>query len=298
MIGKSNNYRIEVYKDANPSLARIIIADDWKGELKEAKKLLENIYQKWPKDKRVKFVITCGGFIQFDWPDSISRRDIGDNKNPNKDSVDSLVKEAKKFANFVLGNGLGEKLREFTDYITLGIDSYKEKILTTQNYINLPHIELVFLSNLRNNKLYWTGKSYPTSNQENGLVRIVDYETHFVDLEDVGKVMILGCHDLSIFNNRNWANTGGWRREIKKDFRELAKEKEPVCVLHHPHTTVKTRTWLNSWNFMNEMLQSVKQYAGAGRYHEPDRKRLEWDALDDVLKRTKYGNSIDFIVHK
>jgi len=51
-------------------------------------------------------------------------------------------------------------LRGVTDYITLGVDSYKEKISTTQNYINpKPHIELVFLVDLKNNKFYWAGKS-------------------------------------------------------------------------------------------------------------------------------------------
>jgi len=94
-------------------------------------------------------------------------------------------------------------LREVTDYITLGVDSYKEKISTTRNYINQPHIELVFLVDLKNNKFYWTGKSYPASGQQNGLVRITDLKSHFLDL-NVGKLMILGCHDLMMFSNRNW----------------------------------------------------------------------------------------------
>ena len=210
--------------------------------------------------------------------------------------MNTLVEEAEKCARFILSGGLGEKLKEATDYITLGIDSYKEKISTTQNYISYPHIELIFLFDLRNNKFYWTGKSYPTSNQENGLVRIVDYRTHFVDLEDVGRVMILGCHDLSIFNNRNWKGMGKWRKGIKTNFRELAKRMEPVCVLHHPHTTVKTQTWLNAWHLLRKTLPSVEQYAGAGRYYEPDRERSKWDALNDVLKSTKCGTTIDFSV--
>lgn len=288
--------RVDVYEDPDPSLARVVIAGSWEGELKGAKKVLEDICKKWPKGKRVKFLMTCGGFIQFPWPD-IKQVDIGDNKNPNKGAVDSLVKKAERYVHSVLGDGLGEKLKEYTDYITLGIDSYKEKVSTTQNYIGQPHIELVFLVNLGNNKLYWTGKSYPTSGQEKGLVRVVNYTTHFSELEG-GEVMVLGCHDLTIFNDRNWANTSKWRKQIKKDFRKMAKKKGPIYVLHHPHTTVKTQTWLNPWNSMDKMLQTVKKYAGAGRYYEPDNKPSEWDALDDVLKRTKHGNTIDFIVHR
>lgn len=293
----SKSWEIEVREDFNPFLARIIIADEWDGNLEEARKLLEDICQKRPKGKRVKFVITCGGVIQFDWPEPLSRMDIGDNKNPNKGSVDALVKEAKKFAKFVLSNSLDEKLREFTDYITLGIDSYKEKISTTQNYINQPHIELVFLIDLRNNCFYCTGKSYPTPNQQSGLVRISDLNTHFFDLDDVGKIMILACHDLTIFNPRS-QNAKGWRKEVNKKFKELAKKERPIYALQHPHTTVKRRTWLNAWNRLRKTLPSVEKYAGRGRYYEPDRKRSEYDDLNNVLKSTKYCNTIDLIVRK
>ncbi|MFQ6052226.1 MAG: hypothetical protein ACE5K4_11115 [Candidatus Hydrothermarchaeota archaeon] len=107
----------------------------------------------------------------------------------------------------------------------MGIDSFKEKISTTQNYISQLHIEFVFLIDLRSKKFYWTGKSYPTTNQQNGLVRIADLKTHFFDL-DIGKVMILGCHDLSIFSPRS-KNAKGWRRKVNDDFKGLAKREEP-----------------------------------------------------------------------
>ena len=193
-LGRPKYWKIQVKEDPNLFLARIIIASDWRGEPEEAKKLLENIYQKWPRGKKVKFVITCGGFIQFEWPMSVSKETIGDPKNPNNRAVNILVAEAEKSAKSVLTEDLCNKLREVTDYITLGVDSFKEKISTTQNYINQLHIELVFLVDLKDNKFYWTGKSYPTSKQQNGLVRIADLKTNL----DVGKVMILGCHDLTI----------------------------------------------------------------------------------------------------
>ncbi len=294
----SKSWEIEVRKDPEPFLSRIVIADEWDGKPEEAKRLLENICKNWPKGKKVKFVITCGGFIQFDWPEFISRRDIGDdNKYPNSKAMNALVEKAEKCARFVLSEDVAKKLREFTDYITLGIDSYKDKISTTQNYINQPHIELVSLIDLRNNKFYWTGKSYPTPNQQNGLVRISDLKTHFFDFDDIGKLMILGCHDLTIFNPRS-KNAKGWRKRVNEEFKDLAKRERPVCVLQHPHTTVKRRTWLNAWSCLRKVLLSVEQYAGAGRYYEPDRERSDWDALDDVLKSTKCSNTIDFIVRK
>jgi len=75
----------------------------------------------------------------------------------------------------------------------------------------------------------------------------------------------------------------------------LARKEGPVCVLHHPHTTVKVRTWLNAWTGLRKALPSVKQYFGAGRYYEHSRKAVEYDSLNDVLRNTKLGDSIDFI---
>lgn len=296
--GKSRIWKIEIKEEQNPVLARVIIASRWKGKPEEAKSLLEDIHEKWPSGKRVKFLLTCGGFIQFNWLKGISRWATGNNKHSNR-AVETLSKEAEKYANFVLSDGLDDKLRQLTDFITLGIDSYKEKISTTQNYISQPHIELVFLINLKNKKFYWTGKSYPTTRQQDGLVRNCNLSNHFIELENVGKVMILGCHDLNMFSNRNWKKTGEWRREIKTKFRTLAKKEKPIYVLHHPHTTVNVRTWLNAWSSLKKMIPTVEECAGAGRYYEPDKEPSKWDKLDDVLKTTKSErtDTVDFIVH-
>lgn len=58
----------------NPFLSRIIIAGEWDGNPSKAKALLEDVYVKWPKGRKVEFLMTCGGFIQFDWPKRISAR--------------------------------------------------------------------------------------------------------------------------------------------------------------------------------------------------------------------------------
>ncbi|MFH8120316.1 MAG: hypothetical protein QXS37_05945 [Candidatus Aenigmatarchaeota archaeon] len=287
---------IEVREELNPSIARVIITSEWNGNPIEARQLLENICEKWPKGRKVKVLITCGGFIQFDWPESISRNEIGDNKNPNDETVNKLVEKAEECVKSVLNEDLCKKLSEVTDYITLGVDSFKEKISTAQKCINQLHIELVFLKDLKKDNIYWTGKSYPTTTQENGLVRIANLKTHFLDI-DIGKVMVLGCHDLSIFNPRS-KNAKGWRKKVNDDFKELAKREKPIYVLHHPHTTVKRRTWLNAWRCLRDTFPSVKQYAGSGRYYEFDRERSEWDTLDAVLKDTKNCDTIDFIIWK
>jgi hypothetical protein len=304
--GEKGQLKIEVVEDTNPYFARIIITGDWEGKPEDARSLLEEVLGYWPIDKKAKFLITCGGFIQFDWPPSVTKKEIGNNKNPNAESIEILAREAKKCVEYVLGEGLSEKLREFTDYITLGIDSDKEKISTTKNFISEPHVELVFLVDLRNNRYYWTGKSYPTTSQEKGLVRIADLKSHFFDLEDVGKIMILGCHDLTIFNNRNWEKTGKWRKGIKEEFRGLTKKEGPSFVFQHPHTSDCINVWRPAWHILRQLIGSVEKYASAGRwphidYHAYNRGKKKGKPhcmLEDVLKNTKIGNSIDFIVHR
>jgi len=296
--GETEGWDIKVIEEPSPTFARIIIARQWDGDLREAKNLLEQVCSKWPKGQKVKCILTCGGFLQFDWPKRITRGDIGDNRDPEKGPMNDLVKEAEECARNFLDSGLSRKLGKVADYITLGIDSYKAKISTTQNYIGELHVELVCLFDLRNHGFYWTGKSYPTNAQERGLVRISDLSEHFFNLRDLGKVMVLGCHDLNIFNNRNMTNTRKWRRNMKADFRALAQKKKPSIVLHHPHTTVTKGTWRNAWSTMRNIIPSVRVYAGAGRYYEDDRKRADWDDLNDVLEATKKNaNSIDFIAN-
>lgn len=118
--------------------------------------------------------------------------------------------------------------------------------------------------------------------------------SHFLNL-DVGKTLILGCHDLTVFNPRS-RNAKGWRKQINEEFNMIPREQKPICVIHHPHTTVKRMTWWNSWRYLNKSSPSVKQYAGAGNYFEIDRKRPQWDSLEEVLLATKKANTLDFII--
>ena len=110
--------------------------------------------------------------------------------------------------------------------------------------------------------------------------------------------MILGCHDMTMFNNRNMKKTGGWRKKIKKEFSSLSQVEKPRFVLHHPHTTVKIATWRNGWSMITKTLPSVINHVGAGRFYEPDRKKSEYDPLGDVLKATKRAATIDFVLRR
>lgn len=286
---------ITVRKDPNPYLARIILTRACKGDLPEARAILKQVCEKWPENSKVKLLITPGGFLQFAWPKDLTPDKIGDNKKPEKEAISYLVEEARKCVNSVLSDGLSDLLVKNTDYITFGVDSYKKKISTTRNFIGKSHVELVVLVDLKNQKEYWTGKSYPTSRQENSLVRIEELSTHFFDLDGVGRTMLLGCHDLTVFNPRS-RNASGWRMKVNQDFNKMAQDQKPICVLHHPHTTVTRRTWLNAWCHLLCVLPSVKYYAGAGVYFESDRPKSKWSSIDEVRGVTKKGDTLDFLV--
>ncbi len=291
--GKNESPSIEIKVDPNPFFARVIIAGEWSGDSKTAKRLLEAVCDKWPAGEKVQFLITCGGFVQFEWPSSLTQRDVGDNKYPPQAALDRLILEAEKCIKAILSEELSIKLSKFTRFVTIGIDSFKEKISTTQNYIGQLHIELVALIDIKSGTIHWIGKSYPTPNQQNGLVRFADLKSHFVEIDSIGKVMILGCHDLTVFNPRS-GNAKGWRARVNKDFHGIARAERPEIVFQHPHTTDSVMTWTAAWNGLKRELETVKIYASAGRFYNSKGVRC---GLGTILDKTKCGSSIDFIIN-
>ena len=288
---KEDDWSIEIRKDSDAKLARIVISGEWKGELSTSRKLLNEVCRNWPSDERVYCLITCGAFLNFDWPKNL--KNVKDNKNPDLKSLYELYSEAEKHCKLLINEEIRKKLFEHTDFITIGIDSYKDKISMSNVTIRQPHIELVALVDLNSNKYYWTGKSYPTTGQEDGLIRTPDLSTHFINLP-FGKIMVLGCHDLNIFSPRGKAVTKfGWRKKVRKDFYDIAVKEKPSYVLHHPHTTDSSMIWAAAWSELNKALPSVSRYISAGRYFRSGGERSN---IFKVLNRTKKGHSIDFIV--
>jgi hypothetical protein len=289
--GKKSLQEIEVKEDPNPTLARIVISGDWEGDINTSKNILHKICDKWPESKKVDCLITCGAFLSFDWPLSIA--DVGNNKYPNEKALDLLTTLALKHCELLIDEELRKKLISHTDYITIGIDSYKDKISLSNVSIRQLHVELVALLDLKTNKYFLTGKSYPTVGQENGLVRFQDLLTHFVDLP-IGKVLILGCHDLNVFSPRGKVTTKKeWRKQIRENFYDIIQKEKPTTILHHPHTTDSSKIWTPSWNELMKLAPNIERYISAGRYYNKNRTRSD---INDVLSKTKLGNTIDFIV--
>jgi hypothetical protein len=291
---RANFWKLEFAGAQLPVLARIVVDGPWRGDLGIAAQLLEDICLRWPKDKKVKCLTTCGAFLRFDWPRSIARQ--ADNRSPDQKAMMILESDGGKCCDALLKDSLAKQLKNCTDYLTLGVDSVKDKISFTGTKIPEPHAELVYVVNLLTGARQVTSKSYPTSGQEKGLLRNSDLRNHFMDLQG-NRTMVLGCHDLTIFNPRSDAKATGWRQDAKQEFKNLAAGQRPTWVLHHPHTTVKTRTWLMAWGGLKRFLPSVESYVGSGAYSNKD---FGWDqrnSLSAVLASTRSEGIMDVIVH-
>jgi hypothetical protein len=289
--GKFANWEITAHYSGRPSLARIVIAGEWNGDVNSSEKLLNDICDKWPIDKHVDCLVTCGAFLNFNWPYSLNK--LKDNLNPEKSEVNLLIDEAQSQVDALLSEKIRRKLVRFTDYITIGIDSLKDQVSLSSVSIRKPHTELVVLVDLKRSVYHWTGKSYPTVGQENCLIRFTDLMTHFVQTS-FGKVLILGCHDLNLFSPRGEAVTQSeWRKKVRADFYDMTRKAQPDVVLHHPHTTDSSRIWTAAWNELTYSFPSVNRFVSAGRYFRKEGKR---SIISDVLRTTKQGDSLDFIV--
>jgi len=188
---------VEIIKENDPRVARIIIAKAWTGSDNEVIQVLFDFINKWDYKDKVDFILTPGGFLLFPWDYSITKKHVIDPKSPDPKIIEKLVEQGQKFLEKILiTNDFYTKLGKITKYITFGVDSYSGKSPS-----NL-HIELIFLIDLKEKKFYHTGKFYPVNRQEKGLIRYTNLNSHFLNLGKKNNVMILGCHDLNIFNRR------------------------------------------------------------------------------------------------
>lgn len=294
MSDRLSFWSLDLRSDPNPKVARIVIDGQWRGDLGLAGSLLEDVANRWPQNKYVGFLVTCGAFITFDWPTSLPP--IVDNWTPDERAFRTLGAIAKKKVSELLSDRLSAKLASHTRYLTIGVDSHKDKISETQNQIPEPHVEFICLVDLKSGQVHLTGKSYPTTGQERGLVRNADLANHIVKTAH-GKVLVLGCHDLTIFNPRSRSRRQGRRKKVADSWENDIKNDPPDLIIHHPHTTVKTRTWAASWNELHRLLPSIKLSLGAGRYSMEDAGWGERNALNQVLERTRRGATLDFVAH-
>ncbi len=312
---------IEAYKN-NYRLIRIKHGEfDWKSDNadKELRKLTninsykkrkiarivttgnDILHEKWlnfvakarSKNYHFEFLITPGGFLHFDIPEKYKNISVKEIENNHIDEIIkiaeievlSFLKSHEDYSkqNACVKGNLEYCLEEVVDFCTIGIDGGHNKA---------HHIELVCVYDTKKRKIVnWTGKFYPTQAQKNNLIKVNNLDTHFVKLNNK-KVLLLGCHDLTVFNPRGQAKAKGWKKEISNKFKKLCKEFKPEIVLQHPHTTDTPNTWNSDWVNLQKELPSVKHFASGINYHNKSKKPRS--PLKKVLEKTKKGDVIDF----
>jgi len=260
-------------KSGNPNFSRLS---------KLVEKFLATEYQK----RTYEFILTPGGFLTFDFPESL-QHDL-DIVNAEQHSVTFLQKEANSHIESFfdsLNPITFQSLKETVDYFTIGIDGF--------NPTNNQHIELIAIYDLKREKtIRWTGKFYPTERQKRYLIKINNLETHFIELNNQ-KVVILGCHDLNIFSPRGQAkaNPNGWKKQLADKFKSSCKIYNPEIILQHPHTTDTPNIWNLAWRKVEVELPSVKHFASGIKYYNENGVRGD---IDSVLEKTKKGDVTDF----
>ena len=201
--------------------------------------------------------------------------------NINKDWEDSGWNTHKDF-DIVFWSILKKKVADFCKsfngkYLSIGVDLRSEK--------TNKHAELVCFIDLESNELLRvTGKSYPTGDQEQSLVHITNLQSHCLEL-DGERILLLGCHDLNIYNARAITNLkeGSERWKRWKEFRRVADEFKPTLILHHPHATDTSKTWKLGWSGLKKAYGNI-QYASGISYTTA--KPIKRESLVKVLLNT------------
>src|SRR5574343_479870 len=234
------------------------------------------------------FILTPGGFLKFEFPKKL--QGYLEIEELEQKHISTFQAEAAKTIRLFLtgiNNGTYKKLQATADFLTIGIDGH--------NPSNNQHIELVAVYNLHKEKVIkWTGKFYPIEAQKRDLVKINDLNSHFVRLNNQN-VIILGCHDLSVYNPRGQAavNTNSWKGVTSGAFRKLCKQFKPDIILQHPHTTDTPNIWNLAWRTVEKEFPKVQHFASGIKY-------FNWNGnprgdLKAVMTKTKRGDVIDFV---
>lgn len=169
--------------------------------------------------------------------------------------------------------------------VSIGIDIYE--VADSEH----PLAELVAVYDLATRSvLRWTGKSYPTPDQEHRLYHVRDLRSHLLEHNGY-RLLLLGCHDLNMFSPRSAANLspGSQRHKRCADMRRIVKQFKPHTILHHPHATDSPNIWMQGWVGI-QRGHSPRQWASGiafynGRIGAPRGK------LDSVLSTTRSSES-------
>lgn len=270
----------------SPTVVRVVCEGQTPHDPSSEEGLLHDVFTaRWPRELRSKFVVTPGGFVRGAFPTKWSGT-CGWDSSPEDFAALTLV--AERQLRGVVSARVLDAARGKMDVLTIGIDLVDSR--------RAEHAELVAVYDVKARRLVrWTGKSYPTSNQERTLVHCTDLSTHLLEIAQE-RVLVLGCHDLNMFSPRGHANQSpdGTRRLRCNDMRELAASFRPTIVLQHPHSTDTPNIWRMPWMSLARELPTVRAWASGVAYFS--RNGAPRAPLARVLELTKADASVVDIV--
>ena len=260
----------------------------------DARKRLLNAFESRPAGNVVPYAITSGGFIKAPFPHGYKGKQ---GWNSHRKDFEQLIPDAKKALDEVLTGEILRAIRGHARFLTLGIDLIDER--KGDDGIDR-HAELVAVVKTSSGDVVgWTGKSYPTEDQQDTLIHQPYLESHRFKWND-SNVLVLGCHDLNMFIDRGRPSKSrhSKKKDRKRDMRKLAVDWNPIVVLHHPHFTDTPNIWAAPWGSLRRMLPSADVYASGIAYCHFKQANRPRKPLEDVLNGTKWGDVEDIVVRK
>lgn len=92
-----------------------------------------------------------------------------------------------------------------------------------------------------------TGKTYPTTAQQDDLIREPDASSHVAEIGGE-RVAVLVCHDLAAWSPRGNAVAGGARAGAWQAMQAAVSAARPTLAVQLPHTVDKAGTWRAAWS--------------------------------------------------
>lgn len=273
---------------ADATIVRLVTKGRTPDPFKAEERMLLDVFgDLWPRNLHAKFVLTPGGFVHGKFPRDWEGRSGWDSRPGD---VELLFAAAERQLAAVVTAKVLDAARGKTDVLTIGIDLFDAR--------DPIHAELVAVFDVDRRKLVrWTGKSYPTADQQETLVQVRDLDTHFLEIGGE-RALVLGCHDLNMFSPRGHANQSpdGIRRRRCDELKQKVVKFKPTVVLQHPHSTDTPNIWRLPWLTLAKMAPSVTCWAsGIGYYHWNGSPRSD---LKRVREQTAGGSrrTVDIVV--
>ncbi|MBY0449415.1 MAG: hypothetical protein K2X01_02155 [Cyanobacteria bacterium] len=264
----------------HPKIMRLVLKGPAKPDAAQA--ILAAAFEQWPTKTHCRYFILPGGFLEIPLPENWQGISGWEGRSKDKDAWSRLADSvARPALEALLTPQFYEAARGKCDYLSLGLD------IVSEQGMHGPHLELVAMADIQKKKIIrWTGKSFPTRNQDKQLIQVTDLGSHLL-AQGKERVVILGCNDLNLLSPRVSHNVKSTspRGRLVRQMQALVKAFRPTVILQHPHETDTPNSWLTTWRHIENTLPSLRHWAGTVRYHNAHKAPRQ--PLERVLELTQ-----------